>query len=66
MRQKESAMKAKQRCADNGYGFLWMFGEEPIMFDDQKSVIHLRVKDHIPYLVTNYPENHAEDSSRRI
>ena len=33
--------------------FLWMLGEEPIVFDDRKSVIRLRVKDHMPYLVTN-------------
>ena len=30
-----------------------MPGEEPIMFDDRKSVIRLRVKNRIPYLVTN-------------
>ena len=36
------------RSADSGYGFLP--GEEPVMFDDIKSV---RVKGHIPYLGTN-------------
>ena len=41
-----------EECADSGYGFLWMPGEEPVMFDDRMSVIRLRVKDHTPYLVT--------------
>ena len=44
---------------DSGSGFLWMPGEEPVMFDDRKSVIRLRVKDHIPYLETNDEMEHG-------
>ena len=38
------------------YGFLWMPGEEPIMFGGRKSVTRPRVKDHIPYLATKTRE----------
>ena len=58
MEESPSVLSIGKRCADNGYGFLWMPGEEPVMFDDQKTVIRLRVKDHIPYLVPNDEAEH--------
>ena len=53
MEESPSVLSIGKRCAESGYGFRRMPGEEPIMFDDRKSVIRLRVKDNIPYLVTN-------------
>ena len=53
LEESPSILSIGKRCADNGCGFLRMPGEKPIMFDDRQSVIRLRVKDHIPYFVTN-------------
>ena len=58
MEESPSLLRIGKRCADYGFGFLWTPGEEPILFDDQKTVIRLRVKDHIPYLETNDETEH--------
>ena len=59
MEESPSVLSIGKRCGDNGYGFLWMPGEEPIMFDDRKSVIRFLVKDHIPNLGTNDETEHG-------
>ena len=39
MEESPSVLSIGKRCAEDGYGFLWMPGEEPSMFNDRKSVI---------------------------
>ena len=59
MEESPSVLSIGRRCADSGYGFVWMPGEEAVMFDYRKSVIRLRVKGHIPHLVTKDETEHG-------
>ena len=40
-----------RRCMKMGYSFRWMCGKLPFMITPEKEIVHLHVKDDIPYLV---------------
>ena len=62
---EDSVLSIGRRCAQDGYSFMWLSGEDPVMVDKEGKVIRMRVAGHIPYLVTNDNRPYTPIMARR-
>ena len=46
-----TVLSVGRRCMKMGYSFHWICGKLPFMIMPEKEIVHLHVKDDIPYLV---------------